>query len=102
MANQLRMATVDAILALHQLGWSQRRIAREFGIDRETVGRYVHSRPAGSKPATNAIPRSEAVPAAVPGAKSASNPIPGPESLCEPYRAVIEAKVQQGLTGQRI
>jgi len=30
------------------------------------------------------------------------NPIPGPESLCEPFRPVIEEKLQQGLTGQRI
>jgi transposase len=27
---------------------------------------------------------------------------PGPESLCEPFRAVIEEKLTQGLTGQRI
>jgi len=26
----------------------------------------------------------------------------GPESCCEPFRAVIEEKLQQGLTGQRI
>jgi transposase len=62
MANQLKMATVDAIVALHQLGWSQRRIAREFGIDRETIGRYVNSRAAGSKPATNAPPGSLTAP----------------------------------------
>ena len=41
MANQLKMADVQALMALHERGWSKRRIARELGIDRETVGRYV-------------------------------------------------------------
>jgi len=40
MANQLKMAMVNAILTLKQRGWSQRRIARELGINRETVARY--------------------------------------------------------------
>jgi len=96
MANQLKMATVDAIVALHQLGWSQRRIAREFGIDRETVGRYVQSRLAGSKPATNAPP----------GFSTSSVPLegdsPGPQSQCEPWREAIAEKLQQGLSCRRI
>jgi len=116
MANQLKMAVVQAILTLQGLGWSQRRIAQELGIDRETVARYVHAPPADSKPATNPIPGSEPVPDAIVGVKPASNPIsgsgaiqppgpdhnPGPESLCEPFRAVIQEKLGQGLTGQRI
>jgi transposase len=40
-ANRLKMATVEAIAALVARGWSQRRIARELGVNRETVGRYV-------------------------------------------------------------
>jgi transposase len=116
MANQLKMAVVQAILTLARLGWSQRRIAGELGIDRETVARYVHSPPGYSKPATNPIPGSGPGPEAIVGAKPASNPIPGseaapvpcpspssgPESLCEPFRAVIQEKLEQGLTGQRI
>ena len=43
MANQLKMADVQAIMALHRLGWSDRRIARELGVDRGTVGQYVKS-----------------------------------------------------------
>lgn len=41
MSNQLKMAQVRSILALSVRGWSQRRIARELGVDRETVARYV-------------------------------------------------------------
>jgi predicted DNA-binding protein (UPF0251 family) len=41
MPNLLNMADIQAIWALAQQGWSQRRIARELGIDRETVARYL-------------------------------------------------------------
>ena len=41
MANRLKMATVQSILTLHERGWSQRRIAVELDVDRETVSRYV-------------------------------------------------------------
>ena len=52
MANRLKMDLVRTILALHELGWSNRRIARELGIDREAVGRHIRLG-GGSKPATN-------------------------------------------------
>ncbi len=41
MSNELGMAMQQAILALKARGWSHRRIAREMGIHRETVGRYL-------------------------------------------------------------
>jgi transposase len=41
MANRIKMAVADSILVLHRRGWSYRRIARELGIHRETVSRYV-------------------------------------------------------------
>ena len=47
MANQLKMAMVEAIIALLERGWSYRRIARELGIHRETVARYDRLRRAG-------------------------------------------------------
>jgi transposase len=49
MANQLKVAKVLSIQALRAQGWSQRRIARELGIHRETVARYLGE---SSKPAT--------------------------------------------------
>ena len=39
MANRLKMAKVHSIQTLHARGWSQRRIARELGVHRETVAR---------------------------------------------------------------
>src|SRR5262245_4686036 len=51
MANQLRMALIDSIFMLHQRGWSQRRIARELGIDRATVARHLQQGSPKSKAA---------------------------------------------------
>ena len=41
MANQLKVAKVLSIHALHAQGWSQRRIARELGISRDAVARRL-------------------------------------------------------------
>jgi orotate phosphoribosyltransferase-like protein len=49
MANQLSMALIDTILTLHQRDWSNRRIADELGIHRDTVAHYL--RQAQAKPA---------------------------------------------------
>ena len=51
MANQLKMATIDAILGLYQRRWSIRRIAKELGIHRGTVARHIRLIRQGSKPA---------------------------------------------------
>jgi len=51
MANQLKMAIVQSIKQLQALQWSQRRIARELGIDRGTVARYLKSDCDAPKPA---------------------------------------------------
>jgi transposase len=51
MPNLLKAAMIDTIWSLHQRGWSKRRIARELGIDRETVARQLRQIQAGSKPA---------------------------------------------------
>jgi len=103
-ANQLKMAVVSAVLTLRQRGWSQRRIARELGIDRETVAKYVNSWEAGPKPATNAPTGSEGLEPA----PMSIDPVDqdheksGPQSPCEPFREIIERKLKEGLSGQRI
>ncbi len=52
MSNRLKMADISAIQTLLERGWSQRRIARELGVNRETVARYAAA--ANPKPATTA------------------------------------------------
>ncbi len=61
MANQLKMAEVQAILALVRSGWSNRNIARQLGVHRETVGRHI--RLSGGDPAA---PGSDSKPASAP------------------------------------
>lgn len=51
MANELKMAIVESIRRLLSLRWSQRRIAKELGIDRGAVARHARSMQADPKPA---------------------------------------------------
>ena len=41
--NQLKLSQQQSILTLHKAGWSNRAIARELGLNRETVGKYLRS-----------------------------------------------------------
>jgi len=43
MANVLKVSHQEAIRSLHEKGWTQRRIARELGLHRQTVGRYIEA-----------------------------------------------------------
>ena len=84
MANRLGVADVHAIESLLARGWSQRRIARELGVHRETVGRYARLAREKSKPAK-----------VTPGSGVS-------RSLCEPYRQFILEQLERGLSRQRI
>jgi transposase len=96
MANQLKMAEVQAILALARGGWSNRHIARQLGVHRETVGRHVRlSSLNNSKPAS--------APLGSQGAPSGSASAPaGSVSAAWPWRELILQKLDAGLTAQRI
>ena len=119
MANCIKMAKVHTILTLRARGWSFRRIGRELGIHRETVTRYIRraeSRPNPAKPAPrvdglepanlptgpddgeSGSPLGEAPALSRPDVASAA----GPASTCEPFRAVIKAKLEIGLSAKRI
>src|SRR6185369_1536316 len=121
MANQLKMAEVDAILALHRRRWSIRQIAKALGIHRDTVSRYVRGEPESNQarapigssadqvaqpPITTDVssaPASDSNQARAPlgSTPGAVDPQRQP-SLCEPWRPIILDKLQAGLTAQRI
>jgi|SRR5271166_41335 transposase len=104
MANHLKMALVETIVSLHGRGWSQRRIASELSIDRETVARHLKSAAAESKPATAPTGSPEVIAESKP-ATAPTGSVEGPSrqaSLCEPWRATITSMLEQGLSAQRI
>jgi hypothetical protein len=115
MSNSLKVSLQTTIYSLSDRGWSRRRIARELGIDRETVGRYLRlAKPAisttgleGADEAKPAIPTAgfeeagEAEPAIEPAISTAGNGV-GRKSQCEPLAEVIKAKAELGLSAQRI
>src|SRR5262245_5931042 len=124
MANLLKMAVSETIRTLHRRGWSQRRIADELGINRETVARHLRQAEPPSKPAhappgpttPDATPKPAHAPpgsAADEVAPGLTAPPPGPApdpqprgsgraSGCEPWRDLIRAKCDLGLSAQRI
>ena len=123
--HQLKMDIQQAISTLSRSGWSQRRIARELGIDRETVARYRRMArqveeptpaivPAGSAPVQGATPAIVPPGPEVGTAPSntcvePSNPAisptgskPGRVSHCEPFETFIKAGLDASLSAQRI
>jgi transposase len=118
MANQLKMAFIDAILTLHSQGWSQRAIARRLGVHRETVSRHVRLAGGISKPAIlhagtdldGGAPRAADIDFSKPANMHAGNlppptsgsALPPHHSYCDQFRSTIEAKRAAGLTAQRI
>src|SRR5882672_2260121 len=99
--NQLNVNQQQTILTLRQQGWSKRRIARELGLDRATVRKYLAE--ADSKSPTPQTGSAESPPP-----KSPTDPQTGlstgfgPVSSCEPWREQIERALAQGLSIQRI
>jgi len=96
MSNVLKVSLQTTIYSLTERGWSQRRIASELGINRETVGRYLRlgNRAiaiAGSEDGSDRKP-----------AISITGISAGRRSHCEPLTEVIAAKVEVGLSARRI
>ena len=130
--NQLKLSQQQSILTLHQAGWSNRAIARELDLDRETVGKYLRAQPAAnpppsvaaesSKPAistpgvlaaapvTPALADTVAEPGPPAGvadepskpAISTAGSVAGRKSRCAVWEAQITAAAAAGLTAQRI
>lgn len=100
MANQLNMAIIDTIRTLYQQRWSIRRIASTLGIHRDTVAR--HLRQANQAGAPTGSPMPNQAEALAGSTQPATSNHPLQPSLCEPFRAIIQAKIDLGLTAQRI
>ena len=121
MGNYLQMAKRQQVLALLDLGWSFRRIEAETGVRRETISRYhaaVAAKAANMFPGSAAGSEPPAEGTAVPPAANAAEVFPGspatpakpfagsapgrPRATAAAYRSEIIAKLDAGLSLQRI
>lgn len=114
MANVLKMATIDSIVSLIRLGYSDRRIAADLSVDRGTVRKYRErsQNPPGGRnaPSGSEFQDPPNAPAGLEGddslpamSVSAAQSIrPGPESACAAYHEIIVRKLDTGLSAQRI
>jgi transposase len=93
--NQLKVNEHESILTLWRRGWSARKIARDLGIDRETVSRHVKGKEAANA-ATPSAGTGEAMVTTTVAAVFAN------VSLCEGWKGQIEAGLDQGLSAKRI
>ena len=112
MSNVLKASLQTTIYSLADRGWSQRRIASELGINRETVRRYLRlAKPAIStadseegadrNPAIS-ITGKQAEHADSKPAISIAGTGAGRRSRCEWLAEVISAKLEAGLSARRI
>lgn len=92
--NVLTVNEQQTIRTLAERGWSRRRIARELGLHRETVGRYLGPASKPAIPPTGSPPPKPAIPPAGSAA--------GRRSACEAFRVQLEAGAAQGLSAQRL
>ena len=98
--NQLNVSLQHSIATLAAKGWSARKIARELGVHRETVGHYLRPTAEDSKPAippTGSAEASDSKPAILPAGSKA-----GRTSQCAPWEEVIKQGLLSGLSAQRI
>ena len=87
MSNVLKVSHQEAIRSLHEKGWSQRRIARELGINGRTVRRYIRGE---SQCTSISTPGSESVVEREPEV-SIDDQL-GRKSRCEPFDAAIDSR----------
>ena len=106
MSNVLKVALQETIRSLEKKGWSQRRIARELGVNRRTVGKYARAAvvvdpkcttqvTAGSREEDSS--KCTTLVGEVTAGKSWDA-----RSLCAPWAEVIFTKLEEGQSAQRI
>ena len=94
--NRLTVSHQQSILTLHERGWSARRIARELGVHRETVGKQIE-RAKPAKVTTGSEEELKSKPAKVTAGSAG-----GSRSQCEGFRGIIEESCTAGLSAKRI
>ena len=102
------MAISETIRTLHRRGWSQRRSADELGSNRETVARHLRQADSPSKPAHAPLgseggQRAPKLTQATPGSTPSPQPCgSGRARGCAPWRELIRAQCDRGLSAQRL
>ena len=95
MANRVKMAKIQSIIGLLEMGWSQRRVSRELCVDSETVARYDRLR---KEQVSN--------PATVPSGSGMFIPPLGVEAVRKSqlvqFKDIISSKLDAGLSAKRI
>jgi hypothetical protein len=102
MANRLKVGWVQAVYTLMARGWPQRQIAAALGIDRGTMARHVRGARGAPKPAGAPSGSDGPEPWMPPHAARPPAPVPVQPSRCEPFREIIPAKLDQGLSAHCI
>jgi transposase len=101
MSNLLKVAMIELILSLHRQGLSQRRIASELRINRETVARYLSQPRDAAKPANahsgSIAAEAESKPANAPSGSIAAEAEPKPANA-PPGSAAAEPETNTDLS----
>ena len=82
-----------------RLGEGNRALARDLGVSRNTIAKYRELAQAQGWLATEAVPDTAVIAAQL---AAAEREAPGPSSTVEPYRALVEAKRQDGVPIQAL
>ena len=101
MANYLRVNMQETIKALKAKGWSKRRIARELGINRRTVNRYLVEKAAKCTISTTGS-YAQNFADQLSKCTISTTGSGGRQSLCEPWHDYIANKLTAQLSAQRI
>lgn len=97
MANHLSMQNKLSAETLLRQKVSERKIARLLDIDRKSVKRLREELQKGPNPPTGDSPAGEKGPNPPAGNfQKGPNPPTGPVNACEPYREIIEKKLEKG------
>jgi len=113
MSNVLKVSHQETIRSLHEKGWSQRRIARELGLHRRTVGRYIEAAPKCTTISTPGSGEEDASKCTTISTAGSDGDAPGVahvspagtcgrKSQCDAFEETISEKVTGGLSAQRI